>query len=154
MGVRVVFPDMGKDPSVQLIEKTITQNGTYDAITDGANGYSKVNVNVEGGGGSSDFSKAILVNTEELEPNVSYRADKTVAEISQAMSEGKMVIVDMGNKTYIVANCNTVLKQIGASVVTFNTTPVETTCAVSANATATAQFSSTDDYPVFVQQSA
>lgn len=58
MGVRVVFPDMGKDPSVQLIEKTITENGTYDAITDGANGYSKVNVNVEGGGGSSDFSTA------------------------------------------------------------------------------------------------
>ena len=58
MGVRVVFPDMGKDPSIQLIEKTITQNGTYDAITDGANGYSKVNVNVEGGGGSSDFSTA------------------------------------------------------------------------------------------------
>lgn len=58
MGVRVVFPDMGKDPSVQLIEKTITENGTYNAITDGANGYSKVNVNVEGGGGSSDFSTA------------------------------------------------------------------------------------------------
>ena len=58
MGVRVVFPDMGKDPSVQLIEKTITENGTYDALTDGANGYSKVNVNVEGGGGSSDFSTA------------------------------------------------------------------------------------------------
>lgn len=59
MGVRVVFPDMGKDPSVQLIEKTITENGTYDAITDGANGYSKVNVNVEGGGGGeSDFSTA------------------------------------------------------------------------------------------------
>lgn len=63
MGVRVVFPDMGKDPSVQLIEKTITENGTYDAITDGANGYSKVNVNVEGGGGSSDFSTAeVTVN--------------------------------------------------------------------------------------------
>lgn len=60
MGVRVVFPDMGKDPSVQLIEKTITENGTYDAITDGANGYSKVNVNVEGGGGSSDFSTATV----------------------------------------------------------------------------------------------
>lgn len=60
MGVRVVFPNMGKDPSVQLIEKTITENGTYDAITDGANGYSKVNVNVEGGGGSSDFSTATI----------------------------------------------------------------------------------------------
>ena len=70
MGVRVVFPDMGKDPSVQLIEKTITENGTYDALTDGANGYSKVNVNVEGGGGSSDFSMAemtIIWTNPELE---------------------------------------------------------------------------------------
>ena len=63
MGVRVVFPDMGKDPSVQLIEKTITQNGTYDAITDGANGYSKVNVNVEGGGGGEpDIYYNITIN--------------------------------------------------------------------------------------------
>lgn len=66
MGVRVVFPDMGKDPSVQLIEKTITENGTYDAITDGANGYSKVNVNVEGGGGSSDLTWVIPEQSVEL----------------------------------------------------------------------------------------
>jgi len=67
MGVRVVFPDMGKDPSIQLIEKTITENGTYDALTDGANGYSKVNVNVEGGGGSSDFSTAQVTVIKEEE---------------------------------------------------------------------------------------
>ena len=68
MGVRVVFPDMGKDPSIQLIEKTITENGTYDALTDGANGYSKVNVNVEGGGGSSDFSTATLTVNGNFTP--------------------------------------------------------------------------------------
>lgn len=67
MGVRVVFPDMGKDPSIQLIEKTITENGTYDALTDGANGYSKVNVNVEGGGGSSDFSTAEVTVIQQEE---------------------------------------------------------------------------------------
>lgn len=55
MGVRVVFPDMGKDPSIQLIEKTITENGTYE--TKGEM-YNKVTVNVEGGGGESDFSTA------------------------------------------------------------------------------------------------
>ena len=84
MGVRVVFPDMGKDPSVQLIEKTITENGTYDAITDGANGYSKVNVNVEGGGGSSDFSTAeVTIRTEDsvLETVLVYLANITEAPV-------------------------------------------------------------------------
>lgn len=33
-----------------LITKNITQNGTYDAIDDNADGYSSVNVNVSGGG--------------------------------------------------------------------------------------------------------
>ena len=80
MGVRVVFPDMGKDPSVQLIEKTITQNGTYDAITDGANGYSKVNVNVEGGGGSSDFSTAEVTISTTKEDVIIVRGCITVDE--------------------------------------------------------------------------
>lgn len=72
MGVRVVFPDMGKDPSIQLIEKTITENGTYDATTDGANGYSKVNVNVEGGGGSSDFSTAEVTFSSTVSGKISW----------------------------------------------------------------------------------
>ena len=36
-----------------LIEKTITENGTYDASDDEADGYSSVTINVSGGGGSS-----------------------------------------------------------------------------------------------------
>ena len=36
-----------------LIEKTITENGTYAAEDDDADGYSSVTVNVSGGGGSS-----------------------------------------------------------------------------------------------------
>ena len=36
-----------------LITKTITQNGTYNASDDNADGYSQVTVNVSGGGGSS-----------------------------------------------------------------------------------------------------
>ena len=33
-----------------LITKTITQNGTYNASSDSADGYSEVTVNVSGGG--------------------------------------------------------------------------------------------------------
>ena len=35
-----------------LITKNITQNGTYNASSDNADGYSSVTVNVSGGGGS------------------------------------------------------------------------------------------------------
>ena len=90
MGVRVVFPDMGKDPSIQLIEKTITENGTYDAITDGANGYSKVNVNVEGGGGSSDFSTA----------EVTFVCSAGDYSVSLSAIENGNLIVGMTNRIY------------------------------------------------------
>lgn len=44
-----------------LVEKNITQNGTYNASSDNADGYSKVVVNVSGGGGSTGFSRATSV---------------------------------------------------------------------------------------------
>lgn len=43
-----------------LVTKTITQNGTYYASGDSADGYSQVVVNVSGGGGTS-FSRATSV---------------------------------------------------------------------------------------------
>ena len=44
-------------PSVSptLITKSITANGTYNASSDNADGYSSVTVNVSGGGGASNF---------------------------------------------------------------------------------------------------
>jgi len=49
-----------------LIEKSITQNGTYNASSDNADGYSKVVVNVSGGGGGVTkigYSGVTFVNT-------------------------------------------------------------------------------------------
>lgn len=43
----------GTAPSPTLITKNITQNGTYDAEDDDADGYSSVTVSVSGGGGDS-----------------------------------------------------------------------------------------------------
>lgn len=40
-------------PAPTLITKSITQNGTYNASDDNADGYSSVNVNVSGGGGGN-----------------------------------------------------------------------------------------------------
>lgn len=59
MGVRYIF---GQDGAFRtepvIVAKNITENGTYDPATEGADGYAPVVVNVEGGGGSSDFSTA------------------------------------------------------------------------------------------------
>lgn len=46
------------EPVGIIKDKTITENGTYKAIDDQADGFGVVTVNVEGGGGSSDFSTA------------------------------------------------------------------------------------------------
>ena len=58
MGVTFIAPAGTYTAPAKLIEKTITQNDTYNAADDNANGYSSVTVNVEGGGGGGDFSTA------------------------------------------------------------------------------------------------
>lgn len=45
-----ILPKRG-GKSATLIEKSITENGTYTASNDNADGYAKVVVNVSGGGG-------------------------------------------------------------------------------------------------------
>ena len=49
--VKVVQQSGGGGGGSTLITKTITQNGTYNASSDNADGYSSVTVNVSGGGG-------------------------------------------------------------------------------------------------------
>lgn len=58
MGVTFIAPQGTYTAPAKLVTKEITENGTYDATDDSANGYSSITVNVEGGGGSSDFSTA------------------------------------------------------------------------------------------------
>lgn len=47
------------DVQPDLMEKTISENGTYLAVDDGVDGYSKVNVNVSGGGGVTLIQKSV-----------------------------------------------------------------------------------------------
>lgn len=65
MGVTYIAPAGTVTSPAKLITKNITDNGTYDAADDLANGYSQVVVNVEGGGGSSDFSTAEVTFVED-----------------------------------------------------------------------------------------
>lgn len=51
--------------SATLIEKSIMQNGTYNASDDSADGYSKVVVNVSGGG-KITASESLIIPTNIL----------------------------------------------------------------------------------------
>jgi len=55
MGVTFIAPQGTYTSPAKLITKTITENNTYNASDEGANGYSSVTVNVSGGGGGGDI---------------------------------------------------------------------------------------------------
>lgn len=57
------------EPPILAI-KTITENGTYNAEDDGADGYSSVIVNVAGGGGSDDLNKLIQNTATSITVNL------------------------------------------------------------------------------------
>lgn len=50
-------------PAATLVTKSITQNGTYNASGDSADGYSSVTVNVSGGGGASNVVTGTFTGT-------------------------------------------------------------------------------------------
>lgn len=67
-----------------LITKNITQNGTYNALDDNADGYSSVNVNVSGGGGGN-----CTINTQ---------AQWDALTFAQKRAQGLTVIRDANNQ--------------------------------------------------------
>ena len=72
-----------------LTTKTITENGTYNASDDNADGYSSVTVEVPSGSEAFDF--AITLSTEitpgEEQASVTLTSDKTYSEIVAASSD-------------------------------------------------------------------
>ena len=62
MGVTFIAPAEQFTSPAKLITKEITEDGTYYAADDNANGYSSVEVSV-GGGGGGDFSTADVIVT-------------------------------------------------------------------------------------------
>lgn len=62
--------DVSVSGSATLTTKTITQNGTYNASSDNADGYSSVTVNVSGGGGASDADYKAFVERSTTTPNL------------------------------------------------------------------------------------
>ena len=92
-----------------LIEKSVTENGEYNASDDNADGYSKVNVDVPSSGGNDPF----IIDIEEsgTYPNYTYSTTKTSDEINAAIASNKdlVAVVTVGTsrmylKEYLIAN--------------------------------------------------
>lgn len=72
------------DGPLNLIAKSVTANGTYNASSDNADGYSSVTVNVPSSG-STDFVVTVSYNSS----TGMWEPDCTYAEVSAAMGSGK-----------------------------------------------------------------
>lgn len=87
MGVTFIAPQGTYTAPAKLVSKSITENGTYDPADDNANGYSSVTVNVEGGGGSSDFSTAKVTLTNETPLGLTLAHSDNTTGISPQMGQ-------------------------------------------------------------------
>ncbi len=66
----------GSGPAPILITKNITQNGTYRAQDDNADGYSQVNINVSGGGGNTpEATQTLICDNSSLGASLSFTDD-------------------------------------------------------------------------------
>ena len=89
--------------SPNLIEKSINENGDYSAKADGADGYSKVTVDVAGGGGETFIVEPIY--PEDYDPSDPLEVNKTLTESIEAFNSNKRVELDVypGEGFYAVA---------------------------------------------------
>ena len=88
-------PIQGSSGGGTLIEKTIMENGTYNAVDDGADGYSTVNVEVENSYTAEDNGK--VVNNQALVAQTAYPT--TITE----------------NDTYDTTNYNSITVNVASS---------------------------------------
>ena len=83
----------GDSPQSKIIPKTITENGTYDASADDADGYSKVTVDVAGGGGGETFEVEMTFTAESTASETgTATVSKTLAEAIDAIDSGKNLV--------------------------------------------------------------
>lgn len=83
-----------------LTEKTITENGTYSAMDDGAEGFSQVTVDVEGGGGES---KEYYYPSTDVTPS-GYSFPRFSYRNMQCYHNGKYYAVGLAGQLYVFEN--------------------------------------------------
>ena len=81
-----------------LITKNITQNGTYNASSDNADGYSQVTVNVSG-------TSFLVCNPSDLIPNVYIKSDGST-EAYNGWSATDFIEVTAGETIYYKSTAN------------------------------------------------
>ena len=85
--------------SSTLITKTITQNGTYDAEDDNADGYSSVTVNVQNYTWQEEYNATVTV--QDLGEDVNYVWLEDYFQTHDAFALGDTYRVTWGNMQYI-----------------------------------------------------
>lgn len=98
----------GDSPQSKIIPKTITENGTYDASADNADGYSKVTVDVAGGGGETFEVNATFATIDTLTVTI----DQDFDDVWEAISAGKKIVGTLTVDSNFILNC------VGASTTT------------------------------------
>ena len=88
-----------------LTTKAITQNGTYNAQDDNADGYSQVTVNVSGGGGTPYyFNNGAYLTVSSITGSMVYAAD---IQYIQAFNDGQYRNMwSLGNDNFCSCNDN------------------------------------------------
>lgn len=101
LGVTGTYEGSG---SATLITKSITQNGTYNASSDNADGYSSVTVNVSGGGGSISrlFTANYWVDTSGNVHNIEDDEGNTISAEAISIPSPKAIDYgEVGNIKYL-----------------------------------------------------
>ena len=97
-------PIQGSSGGGTLIEKTIMENGTYNAVDDGADGYSTVNVEVENSYTAEDNGK--VVNNQALVTQTAYPNTITENDTYDTTNYNSITVnVSGGGSSSVVAIC-------------------------------------------------
>lgn len=121
MGVTFIAPQGTYTAPAKLVTKEITENGTYDATDDSANGYSSVTVNVEGGGGeiwNTVFEGNVTTDTYMEELNA-YSGD-----ISDTQITGDSIKVTFNGNEYVLPKTENGYGAINEDRPDFNEYPI------------------------------
>lgn len=102
------FPMIYGGNGATLITKNITQNGTYNAQDDNADGYSQVSVNVSGGGGAPYFfNNGDYITISSITGSMVYGAD---IQYTQVFTDGQYRnLWSLGNDNFCAYNDNTAM---------------------------------------------
>ena len=114
---------VGSATAPVLTTKSITQNGTYNASSDSADGYSSVTVNVSGGGGGGlEYETGTWTPENDIANyTISFARTHTVAPFFYLISDATNTYSSTTNSNFCVAYYN-FEQSLGADVYVSSTT--------------------------------